>query len=259
MTMAMAMTMAMVVTAQDYYGPHPDTCTSSERVLLKNVRSLVFHAGRWTTARRSAPIAQMMCSGRHCSSAPSSMICRNIGTDNVDVIWQCEGDLPNHLRFVNTVVSCEGYDYANDPFVLAGSCGVSFLLKRVAVYNPYNQNETMYDLLWLLSWLMIIVFIFYFSYHAVGHVAHGGAYFYDRYYHPGYYHHWRTHYCGPRNYFPDYYDWWGRNYGREEYNYYYPRGTPPPTYPETPRPTYAETHRRPHRTTPTTHATTARR
>ena len=34
--------------------------------------------------------------------------------------------MDNEYRFGNIQVSCEGYAYPDDPFILQGSCGVSF-------------------------------------------------------------------------------------------------------------------------------------
>lgn len=33
--------------------------------------------------------------------------------------------MDDDYRFGNVEVSCEGYDYPDDPYILAGSCGVS--------------------------------------------------------------------------------------------------------------------------------------
>jgi hypothetical protein len=44
--------------------------------------------------------------------------------------WECKADLNNDIRFGETTVVCEGYDYPDDPFVLVGSCGVEYTLER---------------------------------------------------------------------------------------------------------------------------------
>ena len=52
--------------------------------------------------------------------------------------WKCDAQLPKEYKLVETTVSCEGYDYPDDPYILAGSCGVSFWNVRwvcVCVYN----------------------------------------------------------------------------------------------------------------------------
>jgi hypothetical protein len=38
--------------------------------------------------------------------------------------WECKADLNKAVKFGELKVSCEGYDYPNDEYILAGSCGV---------------------------------------------------------------------------------------------------------------------------------------
>lgn len=52
--------------------------------------------------------------------------CYNRGSDGIDVQWECKTDMDNAYRFGQISVSCEGYAYPDDPYVLKGSCGVSF-------------------------------------------------------------------------------------------------------------------------------------
>jgi len=39
--------------------------------------------------------------------------------------WECKSDMDNAFRFGEISVTCEGYDYPEDLYVLKGSCGVS--------------------------------------------------------------------------------------------------------------------------------------
>lgn len=43
--------------------------------------------------------------------------------------WQCKADLENTYRFGRIEVSCEGYDYPDDPYILRGSCSLMFRLE----------------------------------------------------------------------------------------------------------------------------------
>lgn len=43
--------------------------------------------------------------------------------------WQCKADLENTYRFGQIEVSCEGYDYPDDPYILRGSCSLLFRLE----------------------------------------------------------------------------------------------------------------------------------
>ncbi|KAK9472004.1 uncharacterized protein V1510DRAFT_418379 [Dipodascopsis tothii] len=58
------------------------------------------------------------------------MQCYNMGLgEGGDVEWRCEADIPGDLRLGRTDVTCEGYDYPDDPYVLRGSCGVEYRLQ----------------------------------------------------------------------------------------------------------------------------------
>ena len=39
--------------------------------------------------------------------------------------WECKAELDSKYKFGRIQVSCEGYDYPDDPYILRGSCGVS--------------------------------------------------------------------------------------------------------------------------------------
>ena len=43
--------------------------------------------------------------------------------------WECKTDMDSQYRFGEIAVSCEGYDYPDDPYVLKGSCGVRTVIK----------------------------------------------------------------------------------------------------------------------------------
>ena len=108
-------------------------CAAAQRVLLRDVESLVFEAGRMTAGRRTAPVAQMaQTAGR---AAPvRSIFCRNVGWDGQSVNWECR--LPDDVpaRLGKFAIQCEGYDYAGDPYHLAGSCGIEYELLPPAAY-----------------------------------------------------------------------------------------------------------------------------
>lgn len=40
--------------------------------------------------------------------------------------WKCEASLPKGTHLSKVEVQCEGFDYPDDPYILAGSCGASF-------------------------------------------------------------------------------------------------------------------------------------
>ncbi|XP_062430370.1 store-operated calcium entry-associated regulatory factor [Rhea pennata] len=102
-----------------------------ERVLLREVQALTLHRGRYTTARRAAAVPQLQCTGgaAGCAAVPEVVQCYNKGWDGYDVQWQCKADLENSYRFGQIEVSCEGYDYPDDPYILRGSCSLLFRLE----------------------------------------------------------------------------------------------------------------------------------
>lgn len=58
------------------------------------------------------------------------MRCTNQGSDysEEDVQWSCHANLPPEFKLGSTEVICEGFDSADDPRVLKGSCGVEYRL-----------------------------------------------------------------------------------------------------------------------------------
>lgn len=88
----------------------------------------------------------MACSGRYCNQLPSTVSCAREGFDGSDATWRCtvEG-LPNTLRLAQASVTCEGFDYPDDPYVLAGSCGVELSLEPSGVGNPDTVNTNSYN------------------------------------------------------------------------------------------------------------------
>lgn len=102
-------------------------------VLLSKIASLTLHSGKQTAARRSTPIPQLQCIGpaNVCKLySIDTMRCTNEGGDYdaENVQWSCKASLPEELKLGSTEVSCEGYESAEDPWVLKGSCGVEYRL-----------------------------------------------------------------------------------------------------------------------------------
>ncbi|NXL90054.1 SARAF factor, partial [Alectura lathami] len=100
-------------------------------VLLRDVQALTLRRGQYTASRRTAAVPQLQCTGGSagCSRGPEVVQCYNKGWDGYDVQWQCKADLENTLRFGQLEVSCEGYDYPEDPYILRGSCSLLFRLE----------------------------------------------------------------------------------------------------------------------------------
>ncbi|RUS15528.1 hypothetical protein BC938DRAFT_476912 [Jimgerdemannia flammicorona] len=101
-----------------------------QEVLLQNVNALTLYRHRHTAGRRSSGIPQLQCVGGNACDVhtPEVVQCTNTGFDGRDVQWKCEADLPTEFRFGPLEVSCEGFEYPDDPYVLAGSCGLEYTL-----------------------------------------------------------------------------------------------------------------------------------
>ena len=67
-----------------------------------------------------------------CSAfVPSVVQCYNRGTDGQDIQWECKADMEMKYKFGQIQVTCEGFDYPEDPYILAGSCGLEYTIDRV--------------------------------------------------------------------------------------------------------------------------------
>jgi len=116
---------------------------AQKSVKLKNVDVLTLYAGRMTTGRRSAPVPQLQCMGGSagCSAfVPTVVQCYNRGTDGQDIQWECKADMEMKYKFGQIQVTCEGFDYPDDPYVLAGSCGLEYTIDRVGSSSSYSSN-----------------------------------------------------------------------------------------------------------------------
>jgi uncharacterized protein YlaI len=114
---------------------------AQDKVLLKDVSVITLKAGHLTTGRRNAPIQQLLC--QNCDDAASKNVvsiiqCRNAGFDGRDVNWRCETSIDKRYSLQKTEVSCEGYAYPDDPYILVGSCAVEYWLNKPL--TPRDQH-----------------------------------------------------------------------------------------------------------------------
>lgn len=122
-----------------------------------------------TTARRSSPVPQLKCAGGSAGCRvfiPQTVQCYNRGWDGYDVQWECKTDMDKRYRFGQIVVSCEGYDYADDPYILAGSCGLEYDIDYVNEKNTggfWNSTKRESGLSFgsMFSFLFVIMIIFF--------------------------------------------------------------------------------------------------
>ncbi|KAH7919508.1 DUF1183-domain-containing protein [Leucogyrophana mollusca] len=112
------------------------------RIALDSIPALTFYKNSITAARRTSPIAQLICLGKPCFLyQPEVVRCKNIGGSGTDVDWKCEADLPSSLRFGKVEVSCEGWNGPGDPYVMKGSCSLEYNLVQLpgALRDDYSS------------------------------------------------------------------------------------------------------------------------
>ncbi len=76
---------------------------------------------------RGTYIFQLQCIGGTASDKkfqPEVVQCTRVGFDGSDAQWKCEADLSTDVKFGEVDVSCEGYAYPDDIYILKGSCGL---------------------------------------------------------------------------------------------------------------------------------------
>jgi len=125
------------------------------KVPLSDVQAITVHAGRYTRGRRAPPVPQLACVGGAAAGkfAPTTVQCRNQGSDGLRLQWACEAELDSRYRFGETTVTCEGYDAADDKYILAGSCGVEYTLEYAEAAKPTrlhrHDDTSTASLIWL--------------------------------------------------------------------------------------------------------------
>lgn len=109
------------------------------RIALDKIPALTFYGDGLTKARRTPPIAQLVCIGKPCKLyQPEVVRCTNLGGSGVEVDWKCEADLPSSLRFGKVEVSCEGWSGPGDPYVMKGSCSLEYQL--IELPDAFHDN-----------------------------------------------------------------------------------------------------------------------
>jgi hypothetical protein len=112
---------------------------TAQRVLLSDITAFTFTRGHMTAARRVSAMPQLTCrGGALCEYAPDVVRCKPDGHDGVTLAVRCEAEMAPSLRFGSLDVSCEGYSDPDDPFVLAGSCGLTYELLGEAPRHAAN-------------------------------------------------------------------------------------------------------------------------
>lgn len=111
------------------------------RIKLRDIDVITLRHGQWTTGRRTRPVPQLACIGgtNRCKFLPQTVQCYNRGSNGQDIQWECKADMNTNLRFNKIDVTCEGYDFPEDDYVLVGSCGLEYSIDTVDGSTPFPQ------------------------------------------------------------------------------------------------------------------------
>lgn len=126
--------------------PNRDHSQHKDKVLLKDVQSLVFYRNKRTTSKRTHSIHQLSCVGGTAGCklfTPDSVECENLGSagdDKTKISWRCHAEMSDRVQFNHVEVICEGYDYAEDDYILVGSCGLEFTLDYKDPHDYHHQS-----------------------------------------------------------------------------------------------------------------------
>ena len=135
---------------------------------MDDIESLVFFRNKMTTSRRTHKIHQLSCVGGTAgcklftpdvstrSTFDSSYLwtwltsgsnqlveCKRTTRDreSFNKNWTCTAEISDRVILNHTEVICEGYDYAEDDYILRGSCGLEFTLDYA---SPLDHHENSY-------------------------------------------------------------------------------------------------------------------
>ncbi|EFP90445.2 hypothetical protein PGT21_034220 [Puccinia graminis f. sp. tritici] len=136
----------------------------NSKVLLSDISTLTFFDGEQTTFRRTSPVDQLVCRGPGCKVfRPEVIQCYNKGGLGTDVNWKCEADLPAKLKLGRVEVGCEGWSNSQDPYVLKGSCALTYTL-NLDTYSKYNTSAESSPAVAWVYWMVVILIAFLFAY-----------------------------------------------------------------------------------------------
>lgn len=105
-------------------------CAAADnKIRERDIQVLVLRAGEFAAGVRTTGVPQLL---QRPGNGPRPHIreitCRNVGTDGVNVVWDCkpDGSIPDNMYITNAQVSCEGFAHADDEFILARSCALEY-------------------------------------------------------------------------------------------------------------------------------------
>jgi hypothetical protein len=128
------------------------------KVNMSSMTALTFFANENTAHRRLAAVPHLKRIGgnaeAHATRHVTLVHCQNVGNaGGHNIQWKCTAsNLPNKYLLERTDVRCEGYEYADDPYVLIGSCGLEYTLVKSHTHEEYGGMS-------LFMWACVIMFL----------------------------------------------------------------------------------------------------
>lgn len=126
-------------------GPLP-----KDKQLFSAVKRLTFYRNKRTSARRTHTIPQLSCVGGTAGCklfTPTEVTCEKLDWNHEKSKhnWDCTAELSDRVKITNVEVTCEGYDYPEDDYILLGSCGIEFTLDYAdpGDYHDYSYYKHM--------------------------------------------------------------------------------------------------------------------
>jgi SOCE-associated regulatory factor of calcium homoeostasis len=123
-----------------------------DRVYFLSLSVLSFSVDQYTASRRGSPHAQLTCTGGSAAGAFRVKLvdCYNIGLEHATAggfssgvvpVWHCiPSPAVSQARIAHPQITCEGYSYGGDEYVLKNSCYLEFELERVHDKDPANES-----------------------------------------------------------------------------------------------------------------------
>jgi len=152
---------------------------SVDKFRLEDVDSLVFEWGKTTAYHRTSPIPQLQCIGGPCTAVHFNYVTCFRKYFGLQLGWECKAEMPDGYTFGTAEVSCEGFDFPEDPYVTRGSCGLKYSIVSMNHGAPGGRASAVFE---VICYLIIFIFIICLFIAAasngpyVYHHGHGGYY-----------------------------------------------------------------------------------
>jgi hypothetical protein len=138
----------------------------NDRVLMRDIDTLTFNQGQYTTNRRVPAEPQLTCVGGDAQSYATNHIiavqCYKKGSSGYGpnkIQWKCYSDNLVEYKLGQITVGCEGYHHSDDPYILDGSCGLKYTLHHSGGSNNHYHYNTLFDAVFYAGFFVLCVIV----------------------------------------------------------------------------------------------------